>query len=176
MRDICAKHPRRAGCRRAAAWRLCLMLIPILILGAVVTTGFVPSAARAASRDLCSEFGGGSLTGDPDDGEHVTGPGLPPVSSTNTGDATALTYSRYAISVPQSSDVTLLPSRRFALMRALIRSARPLAWLALSARQPWACDPLWLMTATMADPAVAPRPAPYPAPTAGPIMVSGRTR
>ena len=172
MMVIRATH-RRAGRRRAAAWRLCV----ILILGAAVTAGFAPRAARAASLTPYSDLGGGCFTGDPDDGEHVVSPGLPPVAGVSPGspgspgslgDHTAASRSRYSVRAASSSETLLLPSDGSAFMRALIRSVRPLAWLAMSARQPWACESLWLVMAATADPTAAPM--------ARPLTVSDRTR
>jgi hypothetical protein len=160
MRDICTGHLRADPCR-ATAWRLRVILI--LALAGAAAAAFVPQAARAASRDPYMEMGGGCLTGDPDDGEHKTGPARLPAELPVSGDLpspSAQTYSVSPLGVSQNSEPSLPAGGRAVILRALARYARPLAWLALSTRQPWVCDPLWLATlqseATIACQAPAP--------------------
>ena len=141
MRDICAGHPR-AESRRAVAWRLRAILI--LILAAAVAAAFVPRTARAVSYNRFSGEGGGYLTGDPDDGEHKSGPSRLPVELAPSSDLPS--PSAEPVSTGRSFEISLPTAGRASLWQALIRAARPLAWLALSARQPWACDPLWVAT------------------------------
>ncbi len=148
MRGICAAHRRRAGRRRVAARRLGAILILLLgsSLGMTAAVGLAPGEAQAAGYQIYMGTGGGCATGDPDDGEHRSGPQRLPLALDGSGETVAPVSTYVAPAAASSTSQVLLPADvRASLALALWRSARPLVWLALTARHPWACDPLWLV-------------------------------